>query len=223
MISQKSRVFGLDVMRALAIVLVVLVHSDYMLWEHWPGFPWLPFVDGVDLFFVLSGYLVGGILLRYATSAAPSPRRLLDFCQRRWLRTLPNYYLFLVINIVLLSFGLTRGMLNHSALYYFAFLQNLYKPVDTFFWESWSLVIEEWFYLLFPILLFGLMWLLRVAARRAFVITALAFILFPMAMRFITAPGIDRVFDAELFIRKLVIHRLDTIGFGVLAAWVHHA
>ncbi|HMC97241.1 MAG TPA: acyltransferase, partial [Flavobacteriales bacterium] len=164
MISQKSRVFGLDVMRALAIVLVVLVHSDYMLWEHWPGFPWLPFVDGVDLFFVLSGYLVGGILLRYATSAAPSPRRLLDFCQRRWLRTLPNYYLFLVINIVLLSFGLTRGMLNHSALYYFAFLQNLYKPVDTFFWESWSLVIEEWFYLLFPILLFGLMWLLRVAA-----------------------------------------------------------
>ncbi|MEO8588576.1 MAG: acyltransferase [Flavobacteriales bacterium] len=222
MSTEGSRVFGLDAMRALAITLVVLVHSDYMLWEHWPGFPWLPFVDGVDLFFVLSGYLVGGILFRYATTGAPSPRRLLDFWQRRWLRTLPNYYLFLIINIVLLSFGLTRGMLNYSALYYFAFLQNLFKPVETFFWESWSLVIEEWFYLLFPVLLFGLMRFFDVRARRAFVITAVLFILGPTIMRFITAPGIDRLFDAEMFIRKLAIYRLDTIGFGVLAAWVHH-
>ena len=94
-----NRVFGLDVMRALAIVWVVLVHSNYMLWEHWPGFPGLPFVDGVGLFFVLSGYLVGGILLRYATTGSPSTWRLLDFWQRRWMRTLPNYYLFLLIKI----------------------------------------------------------------------------------------------------------------------------
>src|SRR5690349_15328487 len=126
MTTDRSRVFGLDVMRALAIMLVVLRHSEYMLWEHWPRFPWIPFIDGVDLFFVLSGYLVGGILLRYATTGAPSARRLLDFWQRRWLRTLPNYYLFLLVNIVLLYFGLSRGQLNYSALYYFFFLQNLY-------------------------------------------------------------------------------------------------
>lgn len=222
MSSGTPRVFGLDVMRALAITLVVVVHSDYMLAVYWPGFPWIPFVDGVDLFFVLSGYLVGGILLRYATTGAPSPKRLLDFWQRRWLRTLPNYYLFLLLNIVLLYFGLTRGVFNASIVYYFAFLQNLYKPVETFFWESWSLVIEEWFYLLFPILLFGLMRLFRLVARHAFLIAALVFILIPTAMRFLTAPGIERLFDSELLIRKLVIYRMDTIGFGVLAAWVHH-
>lgn len=222
MTTDRNRVFGLDVMRALAIVLVVLIHSSYMLRKQWPGFPWLPFIDGVDLFFVLSGYLVGGILLRYATTGAPSPRRLVDFWQRRWLRTLPNYYLFLIINIVLLALGLMPGILNHTALYYAVFVQNLIKPVDTFFWESWSLVVEEWFYLLFPLFLFGMMRLLRVAALRAFLINTVAFILFPSIMRFVTAPGMDELSEAELFIRKMVSYRLDTIGFGALAAWLHH-
>ena len=215
--------FGLDVMRALAITLVMIVHSDIMLQEHWPRFPWLPFVDGVDLFFVLSGFLVGGILLRYIASPTLGPRSLLDFWQRRWLRTLPNYYLFLMINIVLLYFGLTRGLFSHSVIYYFAFLQNLYVPIGTFFWESWSLVVEEWFYLLFPVLLFVSMQLLKLRAHGAFLIVTGLFVLIPAAVRLIMASANDDPLRSFGTIHILVITRLDTIGFGVLAALIHHA
>lgn len=214
------RIFGLDLMRAVAIVLVVFSHADD-LWAAWfPYDPGLSRVDGVDLFFVLSGYLIGGILLRYtALEGVPWHRRLLDFWQRRWLRTLPNYYLFLVINIALVHFGLAMGLLNHNTLAYFVFLQNLHVPVDLFFFESWSLAIEEWFYLLFPVLLV-LVALLGVAGRRAYLVAALLMVAVPTWIRFQVAPEVASLQGMDLYIRKLVVTRLDGIGFGVLAAWV---
>jgi peptidoglycan/LPS O-acetylase OafA/YrhL len=45
--------------------------------------------------------------------------------------------------------GLSTGILNVNVLAYFVFLQNFWVPLDLFFWESWSLAVEEWFYLLF--------------------------------------------------------------------------
>ncbi len=221
MASPHHRIFGLDLMRAVAISLVVLSHADD-LWAAWfPHDPGLSRVDGVDLFFVLSGYLIGGILLRYTTlEGVPWYRRLLDFWQRRWLRTLPNYYLFLVINIALVHFGLAMGLLNHNTLAYFVFLQNLHVPVDLFFFESWSLAIEEWFYLLFPLLLVGVA-MLGLAGRRAYLVAALLMIAVPTWSRFQVAPEVTSLQGMDLYIRKLVVTRLDGIGFGVLAAWVH--
>ena len=220
MTAPDHRIFGLDLMRAVAIVLVVLSHADD-LWAAWfPYDPGLSRVDGVDLFFVLSGYLIGGILLRYtALEGIPWHRRLLDFWQRRWLRTLPNYYLFLVINIALVHFGLAMGLLNHNTLAYFVFLQNLHVPVDLFFFESWSLAIEEWFYLLFPVMLV-LVSMLGIAGRRAYLVAALLMIAVPTWLRFQVAPEVASLQGMDLYIRKLVVTRLDGIGFGVLAAWV---
>lgn len=219
MASPDHRIFGLDLMRAVAIVMVVLSHADD-LWAAWfPYDPGLSRVDGVDLFFVLSGYLIGGILLRYtALEGVPWHRRLLDFWQRRWLRTLPNYYLFLVINIALVHFGLAMGLLNHNTLAYFAFLQNLQVPVDLFFFESWSLAIEEWFYLLFPLLVVGVA-MCGVAGRRAYLVAALVMITVPTCLRFVVVPEVATLQGMDLYIRKLVVTRLDGIGFGVLAAW----
>jgi len=217
----RDRVFGLDLMRATAIVLVVFWHSADVLRAAVPGIVLPPHVDGVDLFFVLSGYLIGGILLRYATmDAVPWHRRLLDFWQRRWLRTLPNYYLFLAINVVLVLAGMNGGLINHNTWAYALFLQNVWKPLDLFFWESWSLVVEEWFYLLFPLLLFGVMALTGSAAKRAFLLLALLFIVAPMAMRLVLAPEVPSLWHMEQGLRKLVITRLDAIGWGILAAWV---
>ncbi|HRD52194.1 MAG TPA: acyltransferase family protein, partial [Flavobacteriales bacterium] len=216
-----TRVFGLDLMRATAIVLVVFWHSADVLRTAVPGIALPPHVDGVDLFFVLSGFLIGGILLRSAAMEnVPWHRRLLDFWQRRWLRTLPNYYLFLLINILLVLAGMNGGVINHNTWAYALFLQNVWKPLDLFFWESWSLVVEEWFYLLFPLLLFGALVITGAAAKRIFLILALLFILAPMLMRFILAPEIPSLWHMEQGLRKLVITRLDAIGWGILAAWL---
>lgn len=218
----RERIFGLDVMRAAAILLVVFWHCiDALCWfVPCKGLP--PYMDGVDMFFVLSGYLIGAILLKYvAMHGVPWWRRALDFWQRRWLRTLPNYYLFLVLNIALVYSGVTHGLLNHNTWGYAFFLQNVWKPVDLFFWESWSLVLEEWFYLTFPIALFGLLALLRSSARTAFLLITLLFIVLPTIQRLLMADLVSSVFELEQGARKLVITRLDTIGFGMLAAWLH--
>ncbi|MBK6892203.1 MAG: acyltransferase [Flavobacteriales bacterium] len=150
-----GRIFGLDVMRAMAGVMVMLAHTSHLVADHWPRFPVVPSIDWVGVFFVLSGYLIGGMLLDASSKPGPAPLRFLDFMQRRWLRTLPNYYLFLLLNILLVSVGAAPGMLGHMTAAYAVFMQNFHLPLDLFFWESWSLAVEEWFYLLFPLIVFG--------------------------------------------------------------------
>lgn len=222
--SEGQRIFGLDLMRAAAIVLVVGVHAGDLLDAHWPNNTFFSGIDGVDVFFVLSGYLIGSILLRYLhNTAVPWHERLFDFWRRRWLRTLPNYYLFLVINILLLHWGYARGLLNVNALAYFAMLQNLIVPLDLFFWESWSLAVEEWFYVLFPVLLILLTFLFRKASERVFLLAILLFLIMPLVLRFQAAQGIHDMPTADLYIRRMVLTRLDTIGYGLLAALLHRS
>ena len=60
-----KRVYGLDVFRAIAILFVVHGHGTFMLQgSPLEKFPWIKLIDGVDLFFVLSGFLIGNILLK---------------------------------------------------------------------------------------------------------------------------------------------------------------
>jgi peptidoglycan/LPS O-acetylase OafA/YrhL len=218
-----GRSFGLDLLRATSIVVVVLHHADDLLDAVIPSNPGLSAVDGVDLSFILSGYLIGRILLRYAEADhLPWHRRLLDFMQRRWLRTLPNYYLFLLINIALVFFGLAPGVLHVNTLAYFGFMQNLVVHLGLFFHESWSLAVEEWFYLLFPLatVLFTAVGPWR--ARSVFPWIILAFLVVPAVLRLVVMPHISSVHVMNLQVRTLVPLRLDTLGFGVLAAWCAH-
>lgn len=216
-----ARIFGLDVMRAVAIAWVMAVHGVDLLADHWPldargtGF------DGVDLFFVLSGYLVGGLLLRaFDRGEYGRLRTLVDFWQRRWLRTLPNYQLFLLVNIVLVGVGLAPGLINGNVFAYAVFLQNLWKPLGLFFWESWSLAVEEWFYLLFPLLMLGVARSLQVPMRRAYVPAALLLVVSSVAFR-LARPVPATLFEADLHFRELVLARLDAIAIGALAVWCH--
>lgn len=220
---QAGRVFGLDLMRTVAILLVVFWHSFQLMADHWSDDLLLWAIDGVDLFFVLSGFLIGGILLRMSEADEfPWWRRLLDFWQRRWLRTLPNYFLFLLVNIALVYYGLAPGILNVNTLAFFVFLQNFMIPVDLFFWESWSLAVEEWFYLLFPILLFFLVGRVRRAAPIRVLFATMIMILVPTILRFSAIDTIGTPFMLDVWMRKIVLYRLDTIGFGVLMACAAH-
>lgn len=221
MSASDGRIFGLDVMRATAILLVVFWHSYDLITDLAPGFEAPFFLDGVDLFFVLSGYLIGGILLAHLRKEdVPWGLRLKDFWLRRFFRTLPNYYLFLLLNILLLWLGLRPGLLHVNVLAYFVFLQNAWVSIDLFFWESWSLVVEVWFYLLFPVLLFVFSKLVGMDARKALLATTLLFLVLPMVARYLLAPEVDSIAAGERTVRKLATTRLDAVAHGVLAAWV---
>ena len=203
-VSARRRV-GLDVVRAVAISLVLISHFvksvDFL------G------VQGVELFFALSGFLIGGILNRMLLA---SPRwsfaEVRLFWARRWWRTLPNYYLFLGVFAV---FHLCVGGLPNLAgfLPFLAFCQDLFGMKSAFFGVSWSLCIEEWFYLLFPVsILFFTT--LRCSKRNAFVCTTLLFLLFPPAIR----EWMFAANDPET-VRLMTVCRLDAIFYGVATAF----
>ena len=121
--SSGPRIIGLDVLRALAIGGVVLSHGLVFLYPHVPalelggarlGLYHLGHSGyyGVELFFVLSGFLIGGILLGVGPRLAGGAELLRFYC-RRWFRTLPNYYLFLLVNIAFLLW-IFPGALRNS-------------------------------------------------------------------------------------------------------------
>lgn len=216
-----DRIFGLDLLRSVAILIVVLVHSNL---EYIRDFIPFPLPDGVDLFFVLSGYLIGMMLIKTAERHQAFDLKVaMNFLQRRWFRTLPNYFLFLFINMILVHFGLITGFLNKYALTYLVFFQNFYKPYDFLFWESWSLCVEEWFYLLFPVLLIVLFRLkIKGFKIKQMLFTAiLLFLLFPLVYRLLQFHFHVNL-DYDLYYRKLVLTRLDTIGVGLLGAFIHY-
>ncbi|MFN8357745.1 MAG: acyltransferase [Spirosomataceae bacterium] len=235
------RIFGLDVVRATAVLLVVLGHSDRMLGQHWdyhPVLKWLFnhlfvfFLDGVDLFFVLSGLLIGSILIKsIEKSNSFTMSDLVYFWKRRWYRTLPNYYLILCINVVV-WYGIHKQQQGHFAFNdlwvaqipkYFLFLQNLNQPCPPFFVESWSLAIEEWFYLLLPIVIFLLSKASFLSKKQVIALSLAIFLVFSTGLRFYKismVAGSLSPFDAGNLYRTTVLTRLDALMLGVLGAFI---
>jgi peptidoglycan/LPS O-acetylase OafA/YrhL len=220
----ENRVFGLDLMRALAIIFVVMGHGS-MLEKANTNFPWIPLIDGVELFFVLSGFLIGGILLKiFQSKDSFGLKTIGNFWVRRWFRTLPNYYLILIINIIVVYFGILKQDYSAINWKFFLFLQNFSGSFTGFFWESWSLSIEEWFYLFFPIILgiiyFALKWF-KVKKKYIFLIAIFILLLIPFLLRFFIASKLQvDTFWLGVNIFKVVIYRLDSIALGLFAAFI---
>ena len=217
-----DRVFGLDILRSIAIILVVFSHSTALLSNQINSYLTFPLPDGVDLFFVLSGYLVGLILIKTVErNDGINLLLMINFLIRRWFRTLPNYFLFLLINIVLIYFSLIPGELNKYLITYFVFFQNFHKPYDFLFWESWSLSVEEWFYIFYPFILVFTFWVRGGekggGRKKMILISIFVLLILPLLYRIIeSTPSMD----TDAYFRKLVLTRLDSIGFGVLASYI---
>ena len=140
----QNRHIGLDLARSIAIILVLLSHSRFL--AETPErylFLTVGAKFGVELFFVLSGFLIGTVLLKQI-EVGLNARLLSRFWLRRWFRTIPAYFFLLFFIWIFFA---------EVDLLYFFFLQDLILGNWDIVPVSWSLVIEEWFYLVFPLLI----------------------------------------------------------------------
>jgi len=252
----RGRLRGLDGLRGLAILLVMLVHfwrpeEKTALGAAMTRAARLGWA-GVDLFFVLSGFLITGILMD--TRARPGYLR--NFFARRVLRIFPLYYLFLAISLLLMpayfagiGFDRVPGF-GHAAdaaawPWYVSYTSNLWMAHHNDFSAglanslTWSLAIEEQFYLVWP-------WLIllcpprRLFAAMAAVFTgAVAFraglalsgshwlpilVLTPCRVDTLAAGGMLAVYVRSPRFRPQTLRRLSRaalfVGLPVFAAWV---
>ena len=150
---------ALDGVRAIAILIVMVYHLEWLIPELHPyvkgGFL------GVDVFFVLSGFLITSILL--SEKEKTGGVSLLNFYIRRCLRLIPAFWLFLIGIYVFGSFllpqfqsGLVYG--RNDFLYAITYTMNWFSATNTGFDSnlnhSWSLAIEEQFYIIWSLILF---------------------------------------------------------------------
>lgn len=144
---------ALDGLRGIAIILVILYHNFNFI-EYF-NYGWL----GVDLFFVLSGFLITDILL----DTLDKRYYFRSFYIRRILRIFPLYYLVLVLFIFIFplfrDFPLDTTYYGENQWWFWAYLQNwlfIRKPEgdSLALFHFWSLAVEEQFYLVWPLLLF---------------------------------------------------------------------
>ena len=214
--AQKRRL-GLDVMRAIAVLCVVCAHFTPLAFVEWSGNPalfrWTLYLGavGVDIFFALSGYLIGGILLRSLDRIGVFAV-VQRFWMRRWLRTLPAAYLSASVVWLIAA---PRNSLDYLASILFVGSFNPYHLASEHsFW--WSLGAEELFYLLFPLLLF--FWVKKLPARRAFAITLLWFACVAMLCRI----GLQSWLPLQVVGNSEIVSyaRLDCMVWGILIQWL---
>jgi peptidoglycan/LPS O-acetylase OafA/YrhL len=196
-----ARIPELDGLRGLAILLVILCHyvgnSNHLplgFWRHLALSAFSADWSGVDLFFVLSGFLIGGILL----DARNSPQYFRAFYMRRVFRILPIYYLwtllFAFLVIAALVFFPGRFPVSSADLLqvplHLLFWQNMHYSLSPFQWiwfgVTWSLAVEEQFYLVAPPLI-------RFLSLRALIYALACGILLAIAWR---QPAIRAFLDA---------------------------
>lgn len=212
-----GRRFGLDIMRAIAVMCVIIAHFTPLMFREWSSTPdsyrWTLYLGavGVDIFFALSGYLIGGILWR-VLPRIHERAVLVRFWMRRWLRTLPAAYVSALIVWVLAP---PRDVWQYVASILFV---GTFSPwhISSENAHWWSLGAEEMFYLVFPLVLYGI-------ARR-----------WPKTGVFVLALGI---FTAVIVLVRMVLlwvlpldivgHteimsyvRLDSMVWGVLIQWM---
>jgi len=222
-----NRIFGLDVLRFFAIFFVMYRHANDLILPYANKEVLKVFeLDGVTIFFVLSGFLIGRILLKiYFRDDKLNWTALKNFWARRWLRTLPPYFLVLTALIII---KLIRGNpFQMMYLQFYGFVQNLWYPHPLFFGEAYSLSVEEWFYLCFPLVLFVLAFGFKQQSKPAFLFVVGAFLLFSFVFRsYFTLKahqlGVPINLIYKEYIQKVVVTRFDSLMLGVLAAYVHH-
>jgi len=199
-----NRILSLDVLRGIAVLLVIVRHCDAAFGT------WLEPVRrggwvGVDLFFVLSGFLVSGLLFReHAKTGAIRPVR---FLMRRGWKIYPAFWVLIAVTAVLFGFNWSKTINE------LAFVQSY--TMNRWWGHTWSLAVEEHFYILLPLMFVpmskdGFRSLPRIVAM---ILVGLLVAKCINGTRPFTEH--DHIYPTHL--------RLDGLFFGVLLAYWHHS
>lgn len=207
------RIPELDGLRGLASLVVLLAHYFGEVAHGYRGLTlaWA----GVDLFFVLSGFLIGGILLDHRGS----PNYFSTFYIRRAFRIFPIYYLTITLVLVLTAVaasGVRPAWIDPalSPIAYYTYTQNLVlawlgNHANAWLLPTWTLSVEEQFYLLLPAVI-------CLVPLRRLMATMAVLILSATAFRLLLVGGLPD----SLAIHVLLPCRWDLLFFGVVASWV---
>lgn len=214
-----SQIPALDGVRGLALLFVLVFHS-VEIWRHPDLGPVLNIAQdaarslwfGVDLFFVLSGFLITRILL----AARQADHYFARFYWRRSLRIFPAYFLYLALAFLFLAWqsGDIRELIQPAHLSYWVYLQNWvislrgydsFRPLS----HLWSLAVEEQFYIVWPFLV---LWL---SPRKLLRITLLMLIAAILVRSYLVARD---AYTVGTYVSTIT--RMDTLAAGAMLALV---
>ncbi|MBS1955845.1 MAG: acyltransferase [Cyanobacteria bacterium SZAS-4] len=215
----RGRVQQLDILRGIGVILILGRHLTgipptaplYLLafFFRWKGIGWM----GVDLFFVLSGYLVTGLMVKEFSALGKFDAK--RFLIRRGFKIYPSYYVLLCLTWISIVIGNSKQYPPFTALAQAFFIQNYYPGEDHYpLGHTWSLAVEEHFYLLVAAL-FSLLVFKQVGLKLFAAVCTLFIIVVPI-LRFV-----DLHQDARI-LNHITHLRLDALFMGSLLACAHH-
>jgi peptidoglycan/LPS O-acetylase OafA/YrhL len=205
---------GLDGLRAVAYLLIFALHARFF------AFGWV----GVQFFFVLSGFLITGILLDMKQSL-PTAGYFVKFYGRRFLRIFPLYYLYLFLMLGITTWLIsiryrpsymetTPEQVRYAFLYGYNFMLATVKHEPAFYLEHlWSLSLEEQFYVIWPLLIL----LLPQKHLKGFFLSLIVLgPLFRVAFTLVHATGEFRIFHPNVAeaLYPLPFTHVDAFAFG---------
>jgi peptidoglycan/LPS O-acetylase OafA/YrhL len=165
---------ALDGVRGLAILLVLMAHMQLL------HYGWI----GVQLFFVLSGFLITNILLREKEKPVSLKKKFKNFWVRRVLRIFPLYYLYLFLLMIVWLVSETWQVHSVNLPSLFTYTFNFLGPSShphpySLTGQLWSLSVEEQFYIFYP-------FIVLLCNKKQLRIAAVVLIIFSVAFRFLT-------------------------------------
>jgi len=220
--SRKTYYPFLDGFRAVAIIAVLIAHSFiFFNTKMLDGifFSIFNFIGplghlGVDMFFILSGFLITGILIPDFTENI----NIIHFYKRRFFKIVPQFYILIIVtlllSVVLTKFGVIDGNLSFKRIMsYFLFTHNYTQPI-VLLSHLWSLAIEEHFYLMYPIVICLVFKIAQRSQTRRNIL--LGFLIMFVVGTIFFRDIINKERILLIVLNKTTLYRVDAIAFGCI-------
>lgn len=203
---QNIRYHFIDLLRFLAAITVSITHLTAQIKGPSLNFEIISSM-AVEIFFIISGFVLAPQIINLVKNKSFYNYKI--FLIRRWYRTIPLYILSLLLTSIILG-----KLFSIDFLKYLLFIQNLFflSISNEYFSIAWSLSVEEWFYIIFPLFLILTLRNFSHDKNNYIVIGSIVFI---------TIITIFRIYFSDLDqwgsnVRRIVIFRLDAIVYGFL-------
>lgn len=200
---ENKRYSSIDQLRFIAAICVAISHLIIFKKGYNINYEIISSI-AVEVFFIISGFVLAPQIINLLNQDNFKNYRI--FILRRWYRTIPLYVLSLVLISILLGKFISLDFFK-----YLFFIQNFISILVNadYFSIAWSLSVEEWFYIIFPMYLILIN---KISNNINIFYSCLIFIIIILTIRLIFSPDVEWGQN----VRRIVIYRLDSIVFGIL-------